>query len=149
MQPNLPIELPSLFDIVDAAPVGVVIVTSNGKIAFVNTVLEKMFGYSSVQMVGHSLEMLVPADLRQKHEQLRAQFLQKQVSRLMGSGLELKAQHADGHLFPVEIGVGLLGGGENHHAIAFVIDISVRQRLEQRFRSVMESMPFGLLMTAR
>lgn len=147
MQPNLPIELPSLFDIVDAAPVGVVIVTSNGKIAFVNTVLEKMFGYSSGQMVGHSLEMLVPADLRQKHEQLREQFLQKQVSRLMGSGLELKAQHADGHLFPVEIGVGLLGGGENHHAIAFVIDISVRQRLEQHFRRVMESMPFGLLMT--
>ena len=145
MLPNLPIELPSLFDIVDTAPVGVVIVTSNGKIAFVNTVLEKMFGYSSGQMVGHSLEMLVPADLRQKHEQLREQFLQKQVSRLMG--LELKAQHADGHLFPVEIGVGLLGGGENHHAIAFVIDISVRQRLEQHFRRVMESMPFGLLMT--
>lgn len=147
MNAKLAVDLPSLADVVDAAPVGVLIVAADGKIKFVNAVLEKMFGYPSGQMVGTALETLLPEALRHQHQQLRDQFMQQQGSREMGAGLELKAQHADGHLFPVEIGIGILDGGEPRHAIAFVMDLSLRQRLEQRFRRLMESMPFGLLMT--
>lgn len=147
MNDNLSLDMPSLADIVDAAPVGVLIVAADGTIAFVNAVLEKMFGHLSSQMVGQPLEMLLPEASRHQHQQLRSQFLQQRASRVMGSGLALQGQHADGHAFPVEIGIGVLGSGDHLHAIAFVMDLSLRQRLEQRFRRLMESMPFGLLMT--
>lgn len=145
MNANIPIDLPSLSDIVDVAPVGVLIVSPEGRVSFVNSIMEKMFGYEQSQILGQPMEMLLPLSQRDKHAQLRSNFLQQGKSRAMGAGLQLTAQHADGHVFPVEIGISILGSGEQTHAIAFVIDISTRQRLEERFRRVMESMPFGLL----
>lgn len=140
-------EIPDLTGIVDAAPICIALCNSEGQICFVNTVLEKTFGYHTDELVGQSVEMLVPESSRTKHVASRNKFLTEQRSRLMGNGRALRALHADGHEFHVEIGITTMESKKNVYAIAFIIDVSERYKKEQSIRQLMESMPFGLVLT--
>ncbi|WP_018151581.1 sensor histidine kinase [Leeia oryzae] len=137
----------NLASIVDAAPIGVLVISKDGLITYVNDALVNMFGYSKADMVGKPVEMLLPDDIQARHILFRNQYLDQPTPRAMGLGRELKAQHARGHNFPIEIGLGVIGEGDAAQAMAFVSDISVRKKLEHRFRHVVESMPFGVLMS--
>ena len=135
-----------LASVVEAAPVGVLVVAADGRMLYVNSALESMFGYSKVQLLGQAVEMLLPAEIRGRHLDFRKLFFSNPTSRTMGIGRELFAQHADGRQFPIEIGLGSMPHGDEICAVAFVSDITTRRRLEHRFAKVVASLPIGLLM---
>lgn len=141
------IVIPDLAGIVDAAPVGIALCNDDGQICFVNTVLEKTFGYRTDELVGQPVELLLPHASRTNHVASRKQFLTEHRSRLMGNGQALKALHADGHEFYVEIGITTMESKKSIYAIAFIIDVSERYKKDQSIRQLMESMPFGLVLT--
>jgi two-component system sensor kinase FixL len=136
----------NLSSIVDAAPIGVLVVDQTGTIVYVNAVLAQMFGYAIGDMQGRPVEMLLPETSRHAHVDWRNAFLRAPEPRAMGSGRELRARHADGHLFPIEIGLGVVGDGKSSQAMAFVIDLTQRHRLEAQFAQMFGAMPFGLLL---
>ncbi len=136
----------NLSSIVDAAPIGVLVVDQSGRIVYANGVLARMFGYAPDDMRGQLVEMLLPESSRHAHVDWRNAFLRAPEPRAMGSGRELRARHADGHLFPIEIGLGVVGESEGAQAMAFVIDLSHRYRLEAQFAQMFAAMPFGLLL---
>ncbi|UJB30743.1 PAS domain S-box protein [Chromobacterium sp. Beijing] len=135
-----------LASVVEAAPVGVLVVAADGRMLYVNSALENMFGYSKAQLLGQAVEMLLPADIRERHLDFRQLFFSHPTPRTMGSGRELFAQHADGRQFPIEIGLGSMPHEDEICAVAFVSDITPRRRLEHRFAKVVASLPIGLLM---
>ncbi|AXT46677.1 sensor histidine kinase [Chromobacterium rhizoryzae] len=135
-----------LASVVEAAPVGVLVVAVNGRMLYVNSALENMFGYSKAQLLGQPVEMLLPAEIRERHLDFRQLFFANPTPRTMGSGRELFAQHADGRQFPIEIGLGSMPHDDEVCAVAFVSDITPRRRLEHRFSKVVSSLPIGLLM---
>lgn len=132
--------------IVDAAPIGVLVVSDKGRLMYVNPALEAMFGYHHRDLLGREVEFLLPKHLRERHQDFRAIFFQNPQPRTMGSGRELFALHAHGHEFPIEIGLGTISQGGARCAVAFVSDISQRKRLEQKFSKVVASLPVGLVM---
>jgi len=136
----------NLSSIVDAAPIGVLVVKQDGRIAYANSGLAKMFGYAPAAMIGQLVEMLLPESNRGAHVGWRNAFLRDPEPRAMGSGRELRARHSDGHLFPIEIGLGVIGQGSEAQAMAFVIDLTMRHRLEAQFAQMFGAMPFGLLL---
>ena len=78
----------------------------DGLIKDANPEAEIMFGWSHDEMVGQSVELLVPQAFRDAHRHHRSEYGRHPVSRPMGLGMELHGVGKDGFEFPVEISLG-------------------------------------------
>jgi PAS domain S-box-containing protein len=116
--------------LLEAAPDAILEVDADGRITLVNAAAERVFGYDRTELIGQSMEMLVPETRRSKHAQRRAAYAQNPRSRPMGAGLELEAQRRDGTLFPVEISLSPNRSHEAANVIAIVRDVSQRNQME-------------------
>jgi PAS domain S-box-containing protein len=115
--------------LIDQVPMGLLLVDGKGRISEVNRSVEAMFGYSSPELIGRSVELLVPKRLRKTHQTLRREFLRQPRVRPMGVGLDLIAVRRDGGEFPVEIALGPAVVAEKRFVLCCVADVSVRKRL--------------------
>ena len=115
---------------VEFAPSAMVLVDHQGHMVLVNREAERMFGYARQELLGRPVEMLVPEADRAAHAARREQFLHATHSRAMGSGKALFGQHRDGHLFPIEAGLDTVESDEGRMALAAIVDITERCRLE-------------------
>lgn len=113
--------------LLDSSPDGLMLVRNDGTIAVVNRAASAVFGYSSSDLTGMNVDALVPREKRSGHARLRDRFQSEPLSRPMGSGLELFAEHADGGMFPVEISLSPVTLAGELHTIATVRDVSDRQ----------------------
>jgi PAS domain S-box-containing protein len=115
---------------VEASPSGIVLVDREGKIVLVNTQTEKMFGYSREELIGQSVEIIVPERFRAVHPAHRARFLDAPKARAMGAGRELFARRKDGTEFPIEIGLNPIQTADGILVLAAVADITARKQAE-------------------
>lgn len=111
---------------------GILIVDDAGKIIRVNPASERIFGFKEQELLGMTIESLIPARFRHKHPKHRASFHKDAKARSMGSDLQLFALKADKTEFPVEISLSPFSDGEKNFVIAFVVDISVRREAENK-----------------
>jgi PAS domain S-box-containing protein len=118
----------------NAAPNGFVLIDRAGLIVAANSELESMFGFAEGALLGQSVEILLPAALRESHRGLRDGFFEHPARRAMGGDRVLYARHFDGHEFPVEIGLNPLAGPHGPLVLASVVDISERLRMASDLR---------------
>jgi two-component system cell cycle sensor histidine kinase/response regulator CckA len=90
---------------VESSPNGVVMIDRTGRIVLVNREIERLFGYAKQELLGASIEMLVPRDVRAGHPALRTDFFAHPQTRAMGAGRDLHGVRKDGVEIPVEIGL--------------------------------------------
>ena len=114
----------------DAAPDGIVLVGPDGTILDVNPCALRMFGYERDEMVGRSVELLVPSDLQRRHLDHRQRYMETPRARPMGAGLELRGRRKDGSEFPVEISLSPVTEGEGGYVISIVRDLTERRALQ-------------------
>jgi PAS domain S-box-containing protein len=117
--------------LLEAAPDAMVIVGRDGRIALVNTQMERLFGYAREQLLGQPVEILVPERYRQAHPGHRAGFFSQPHARAMGAGLQLHGQRQDGSEFPVEISLSPLDTEEGMVVSAAIRDATERWRFEK------------------
>jgi PAS domain S-box-containing protein len=101
-----------------------------GPIRYVNSQAGRMFGYEPGELMGRSIEELVPAAIQSSHAQLRAGYAKAPTRRPMGAGLNLRGRRRDGGEFPVEISLNSVGAGAQLHVICAIRDVTERRRLE-------------------
>jgi PAS domain S-box-containing protein len=140
-------ELELFRQIVEAAPNAIVLVDRDGRISRVNAQTEKLFGYSRTELVGRSVDQLVPERFRARHPSMRGGFFAAPSTRAMGAGRDLFAQRKDGSEFPVEIGLNPIETGDGTMVLASIIDISERKRAAETFRRVVEAAPHAIVLT--
>ena len=120
--------------LIETAPTGIAIVDSQGRIVDANAHTTRMFGYQRNELIGQSIETLVPTNLRAAHEKHRRSFQSSPHARPMGMGMDLLALRKDGTQFPVEISLGpLVTQGETLISAA-IVDITSRKTMEERLR---------------
>jgi PAS domain S-box-containing protein len=135
--------------VVESAPNAMVMINQRGAIEMVNAQAERVFGFAREEMLGQSVEMLVPERFRGNHPHLRDSFFHRPESRPMGAGRDLYGLRKDGSEFPIEIGLNPIVTDEGTMVLSAIVDISSRKRLEQRFRQVVESAPNAMVMISQ
>ncbi|MBK8284432.1 MAG: diguanylate cyclase [Ahniella sp.] len=121
----------SLFE---AAPDAILVVRANGTIALANHMAERTFGYAREELIGLSVDQLVPLPQRHPHAERRAQFAQERAARFMGELDNLNALCKDGSLLPVEISLSPVDSSMGRLTVAIVRDVSRRRALESELR---------------
>jgi PAS domain S-box-containing protein len=90
--------------LMDISPEAVFVVNGrSGRILKVNNKAQTMLGYSPRELVGRSVEMLVPSDKREVHVAYRNGFLNSVRKREMGYHPLIEALKKDGTLIQLEI----------------------------------------------
>lgn len=121
--------------LLNEAPDALVVVDSQGSIVFFSAQAVVLFGYERADILGHSVEELLPEELRARHVRHRAGYMANPHRRPMGMGLALQARRADGTLFPVEVALSPIETEQvGHRAIivkAAVRDITARLAMEE------------------
>ena len=74
-----------------------------GPVVYFNAAAELLLGYARAEVLGQSVEMLVPDRARSAHAGHRAAYEDDPRKRPMGMHLELTARHKSGQEIPVEI----------------------------------------------
>lgn len=110
------------------------LVDAEGNISAANTAVESLLGYPARELLGRSVDMLVPRKARARHAEHRAGFALKPSARTMASGRRLEAQHKDGAPVPVEISLTPLGPDQAHGVLVFIRGIAERLAMENRAR---------------
>jgi len=124
--------------LLEAAPDAMVIVRTDGTIALVNAQTEKLFGYSREELLGASVDVLVPERLRGRHAGHRAGFTAAPKARAM-AGAELLAMRKDGTEFAIEATLSPLDTADGALVSSAIRDITERKRAEAELRRTKEA----------
>lgn len=125
--------------VVDAMPVAIIVADDDGGILLVNAHAQRLFGYARNELIGRSIEQLVPERFHAAHLTLRSAFAFSPAERPMGVGRELYGLRKDGTEFPVDVGLNPVASDSTTRTFVTVSDATERKALEQhRLRSVIE-----------
>ncbi|RBP03110.1 PAS domain S-box-containing protein [Roseiarcus fermentans] len=115
---------------VEASPASMIMVDADGTIAFANAETGRMFGYPVDDLVGRSIDILVPRRARAGHAGLRQGFFAAPSKRPMGAGRDLYGTRQDGTEFPVEIGLTPIDAADGAIVLATIVDITARRKAD-------------------
>lgn len=118
--------------IFESAPNGMIVVAPSGEILQANATANAIFRYDD--LVGRSVEELVPRHERPDHRVRRANYSSDPIKRVMGDRQDLFGLCRDGTAVPVEIGLNPVSGSDGHEVIASIVDVSERRQYEQRIK---------------
>jgi PAS domain S-box-containing protein len=118
--------------LLEAAPDAMVVTNREGRIVLVNREAERMFGYARQELLGQTVEILMPERFRGQHTGHRAAFSAHPQARPARERAELFALRRDGAEFPVEIGLSPLETEEGLLVSCAIRDITERRQVEQQ-----------------
>jgi PAS domain S-box-containing protein len=131
---------------VDAAPQAMVMADEKGRIALVNSETERLFGYTRAELLGQSVDLLVPTRFRRGHPKHRQEYMADPHPRSMGAGRELYGLRKDGVEFPVEIRLNPIRVPEGTWVLSAIVDITERKRTSDMLRLAVEAAPNAMVM---
>src|SRR5262249_32881120 len=110
-----------------------------------NVRLATMFGYQRDELLGQSIERLMPERSRAVHAEHRALYFARPRARSMGLGMSLTGRRKDGVDFPIEVSLSFVPDENGGLAVAFVTDITERVAQERQPRHVEKLAALGSL----
>ena len=118
-------------DILESAPDAMVIIDKVGTVVIVNAQTEKLFGYHRDEILGQSVELLIPSRFHAKHSSLWYGYFTNSEVRPMDDALQLFGRRKDGGEFPVEISLSPIETPNGVLVAGAIRDVTGRLRIRQ------------------
>lgn len=120
----------------ESAAEGLVVADFSGTIRMVNPRIQELFGYAPKEVIGQSIEFLLPERIRERHVGMRDSFHQNPSRRSMGRGRDLNARRKDGTEFPVEVSLNHFRVNGDRLVMALITDITLRKEAEEKLANL-------------
>ena len=131
--------------LIEQLPDAVFVVDPSGSIQYVNAQGEALFGWSRDELIGRTIETLVPPNARAQHPGHRARYFAESTVRPMGAGLDLFGCRKDGSQFPAEISLSAIDTADGRVVTAVVRDATDRMKTQAKFSGLLEAAPDAML----
>jgi PAS domain S-box-containing protein len=131
--------------ILEAAHDAIVTMDHQLNIREFNPAAEAMFGYARLDILGRSVELLLPEADRGPQVRGLTEYMASGGGRLAGRQVELRGLRADGSEFPLELTVARIGSDNRTVLTGFARDITERRALEEQLRQSQKLEAIGRL----
>lgn len=143
--PTSPWTAPTISDVqltsvLDTAADGIIITDQSGTILTYNKACERLFGFSSAEILGRNVTTIMPSHYAAAHDGYIASYLNTGKKRIIGIGREVKAQHRDGTVIPVHLSVGEAKTTAGTQFIGILRDLRARNESEQRLSQLQSNL---------
>jgi two-component system sensor kinase FixL len=129
-----------LRSILDTVPDAMIVIDERGIVRFFSSAAERLFGYSSGEVRGRNVRMLMPPPYQEQHDRYLERYLRTGERRIIGIGRIVVGQRKDGGTFPMELSVGEARQSGQRLFTGFVRDLTERQRTEQRLHELQDGL---------
>ena len=120
--------------IIQAAVDGIITIDTRGIMEMVNPSAAKLFGYQESELLGKSVNMLMPEPDRSLHDGYMTRYHQTGEKRIIGIGREVTGMRKDGSLFPFYLSISEVFLADRKVYTGFVHDITEQKLNEERLR---------------
>jgi len=104
---------PQFLDVLNALPDATLVVDNTGAIVFASVKTEAIYGYKAEELIGLTIESLIPDSFHDIHVEYRQAYFNKPAMRLPGNGLELQGKRKNGEIFPAEVTLSHIHSNQN------------------------------------
>jgi protein-histidine pros-kinase len=132
-------------ELLHAAADAAIVTDADGRIVFANRGAESLFGYPAEELVGNPVEMLMPKELRNQHEDYRSRYKASPRARPLLSGLDLYGLRKDGSRFRAEIALTPVNTNAGLLVASTIREVNAGDESEAYFRTMLETAPDAMI----
>lgn len=117
--------------VIETAIDGIVTIDENGIIDFVNAATCQIFGYEASELLGNSINMLMPSPDSERHDGYMSNYKNTGVRKIIGIGREVRGKKKDGTLFPFWLSVSEVHLESKRLFTGIVHDLTEQKKVEE------------------
>ena len=121
-----------LYAIIETAVEGIISINKNGIIQTFNPAAEKIFQYSSADVIGKNVNMLMPSPYRQEHDGYISNYLNTGIGKVIGNSREVTGLRKDGCEFPMWLAIAEFCENDHQYFTGFVRDLSAEKAYQKK-----------------
>jgi len=128
--------------ILENAADAIIVIDSSGIIQSANPASTRLFEYSTDELIGQNVSMLLPEPHRSEHDEYVKRYLETGVARVIGMGRDLEGVRKDGQTIPMHLSIGDFEAGGERYFVGILHDFSMNRAFEtstQKFSSILEA----------
>jgi two-component system sensor kinase FixL len=129
-----------LLSVLDTAVDAIIIIDDQARILVYNQACERLFGYKAAEALGQNVRLIMPDEFARHHDRYLSDYAATGHRKIIGIGREVRAQHCDGTVFPVNLSVGEAITPAGRRFIGIVHDLRQRFENEERLNQLQANM---------
>ncbi|HKK78059.1 MAG TPA: PAS domain S-box protein, partial [Phaeodactylibacter sp.] len=121
--------------IIETASDGIITINESGVIELVNPAAARLFGYTQKELLGHSINRLMPSPHAQQHDNYIQRYMQTGEARIIGIGREVQGKKKDGTLFPIRLSISEVPSNHGKRLFTGIVhDLTQQKQTEQALK---------------